>query len=280
MAIQSAAGAGEKKYGTGRQATVNQINKEMLNSPHNKNLAKSTIYNAIAWGDIGVSPLKTGRQGLIPPQLTHGLACYSVMMQVSGEGEALSLKMRAISSAITLGTQFENKFSTDSSPLLLSAKAIDYEDRRVDWLTYQNITDWNIAAKNFLISIGMGTEDQGLIRECFICFLFSIAGNSTNCLFVCFIADAVESKMGLVHEDNVDWFLTLDETHHEFSTVGTRGGAAAGHYINPSFPRSGKQCIVSTFHMTGVYGTTLRGEPLIPPLHPEYGISPRRRLHD
>jgi len=26
--------------------------------------------------------------------------------------------------------------------------------------------------------------------------------------------------MGLVHEDDVDWFLTLDETHHEFSTVG------------------------------------------------------------
>ncbi len=50
--------------------------------------------------------------------------------------------------------------------------------------------------------------------------------------------------MGLVHEDDVDWFLTLDETHHEFSTVGARGGAAAGRYINPSFPRSGEQCIV------------------------------------
>ena len=70
--------------------------------------------------------------------------------------------------------------------------------------------------------------------------------------------------MGLVHEDDVDWFLTLDETHHEFSTVGARGGAAAGRYINTSFPRSGERCIVSTFHTTGVYGTTLRGEPLVP----------------
>jgi hypothetical protein len=70
--------------------------------------------------------------------------------------------------------------------------------------------------------------------------------------------------MGLVHEDDVDWFLTLDETHHEFSTVGARGGAAAGRYVNPSFPRSGERCIVSSFHTTGVYGTTLRGEPLIP----------------
>ncbi len=63
--------------------------------------------------------------------------------------------------------------------------------------------------------------------------------------------------MGLVHEDDVNWFLTLDETHHEFSTVGTRGGAAAGRYINTSFPWSGERCIVSTFHTTGVYGTTM-----------------------
>jgi len=110
----------------------------------------------------------------------------------------------------------------------------------------------------------MGTEDRGLIRECFVCFLFSFAGNSTNCLFVRFIADAVESKMGLVHEDDVDWFLTRDETHHEFSTVGARGGAAAGRYINPLFLRLEEQCIVSTFHTMDVYGTTLHGEPLIP----------------
>ena len=91
--------------------------------------------------------------------------------------------MSAILSAITLGTQFENKFSTnylwwktglDHPCLILPAKAIDNKDCRVDWLMYQNITNWNIAAKNFPISIGMGTEDQGLIRECFICFLFFI----------------------------------------------------------------------------------------------------------
>jgi len=70
--------------------------------------------------------------------------------------------------------------------------------------------------------------------------------------------------MRLVHKDDVNWFLTLDETHHEFLTVGARGGAAAGRYINPSFPWSGERCIVSTFYTTGVNGTTLCGEPLIP----------------
>jgi hypothetical protein len=78
------------------------------------------------------------------------------MVQASGEGEASSLKMRAILSDITLGTKFENKFSSDylwrktrfdHPRLICLAKAIDNEDFRVDWLTYQNITDWNIAAK-------------------------------------------------------------------------------------------------------------------------------------
>jgi len=132
LAVQSAAGAGEKKDGTGLWATVNRTNKEMLNSPHDKKLTKNTIYNAIARGDFGVSLLKTGQRGLIPPELTHGLACH---------GEASSLKMRAILSAITLGTQFENKFSTDylwrktrldHPRLIFPAKAIDNEDRRVD----------------------------------------------------------------------------------------------------------------------------------------------------
>jgi len=52
LAVQSAAGAGGKKYGTGLRAAVNRINKEMLNSPHDKKLTKSTIYNAIARGGL------------------------------------------------------------------------------------------------------------------------------------------------------------------------------------------------------------------------------------
>jgi hypothetical protein len=133
----------------------------------------------------------------------HGLACHSVMMQASGEGEVSSLKMRAISSAITLGTKFENKFSSDylwqktrfDHPCLICpAKAINNEDRQVNWLTYQKITDWNIAAKTFLISIGMGTKDRGLICKCFVWFLFSFAGNSTNFLVCSFVSFQTPSR--------------------------------------------------------------------------------------
>jgi hypothetical protein len=158
LAMQSTAGS--KQCSTGLWATVNHINKKMINSPNDEKLTKSTIYNSVAWGDFGVSPLMNSRQGVIPPKLTHGLACHFVMMQASGEGEALLLKMRAILLAITLGTKFENTFfinylwrktRLDHPPLIMPEKAIDNKDCRVDWLTYQNINNWNTRAKKLLL---------------------------------------------------------------------------------------------------------------------------------
>ena len=54
-----------------------------------------------------------GRPLTIPSELTHGLACYAVMMQSSGKGEASSIKMRAIGGALMLGTPHKNKFSME-----------------------------------------------------------------------------------------------------------------------------------------------------------------------
>jgi hypothetical protein len=261
------------------QNAVDQINMQLLHSPNDKKLKKTTVYNAIARGSFGVSPLKNGRPRKVLPELTCGLACHAVMMQASGKGEASSLKMRAIAGALMLGTQFENKFSTDylwqrtrieHPKMIYPAKAIDNEDRHVDWLTYKNINDWNKRAKEFLIDIGMCTPERGLIRKSLVC-LTCLPYYRWTIVLTCllfyhdvFIADAVESEVGLVHEDDVDRFLTLNETHYEFSIVGAKGGATVGRYINPSFPRSGERCIVSNFHTTGVFGTTLRGEPLPP----------------
>ena len=83
-----------------------------------------------------------------------------------------------------LGTPHENKFSMEylwrqnrikHRKMIMPAKAINNEDRRVNWLTYKNIMDWNEKAKAVLISCGMCTEEKGLIRKLFVCFY-----NSTN----------------------------------------------------------------------------------------------------
>ena len=85
-------------------------------------------------------------------------------------------------------------------------------------------------------------------------------------MFLLYHADGVMSEVSLVHPDDVDWFMTLDETHHELSTVGNRGGSTTTRFANPSFQRSGDRVVESGGHITGVYAYTLRGEAL-PPMY-------------
>ena len=92
--------------------------------------------------------------------------------------------------------------------------------------------------------------------------------NSLTIIF-CFFSssiDGVASEISLIHPDDINWFVTMDETHHEFSTEGHKGGSTAIQYSTSSFHRSGEQCITSTTHTTGVYGTSCGGEAL-PPLY-------------
>lgn len=100
------------------------------------------------------------------------------MMQSSGEGEASAIKMRSVASAMTLGTAYEKiirieylwkRTRMEHPRMIMPAKAINNEDRRVDWLTYKNIKEWNQRAKQFLLGCGMCTPEQGLIRKFFVC---------------------------------------------------------------------------------------------------------------
>ena len=71
--------------------------------------------------------------------------------------------------------------------------------------------------------------------------------------------------MSLVHPDDVDWFVTLDETHHRYSSQGNKGGQSELRFACPSFPRVGDRIVESAHHTTGVYAFNLHGDPL-PPL--------------
>jgi len=74
------------------------------------------------------------------------------------------------------------------------------------------------------------------------------------------------SDISLIHPDDANWFITLDETHHAFSTKGNKGGSTEVRFTNPCFPRSGDRVIENSHHTTGVYGYTLAGE-VLPPLY-------------
>jgi hypothetical protein len=83
------------KRGNGVDSICQRVNDEMLTSPADRKLRPSTLHRAVQRGEFGISPLKLGRKSSLPKELTQALAVHSVMMQVSGEGEMSSIKMRS-----------------------------------------------------------------------------------------------------------------------------------------------------------------------------------------
>ena len=162
------------KRGNGVDSICQRVNDEMLTSPADRKLRPSTLHRAVQRGEFGISPLKLGRKSSLPKEFTQALAVHSVMMQVSGEGEMSSIKMRTLATAMTLGTPHEGKL-TDAHiwkmtrhrhpEYIKPAQAVDNEDRRVDWLTYRNIMLWMKMAKKFLFAVEMAKDEPGLIRK-------------------------------------------------------------------------------------------------------------------
>jgi hypothetical protein len=83
-------------------------------------------------------------------------------------------------------------------------------------------------------------------------------------LFLEIFADGVESELSLVHPDDVDWFITLDETHRDLMTQGNKGRLTTICYANISFVRSGDRLVETSSHTTGVNGFTPQGESFLP----------------
>ncbi len=93
--------------------------------------------------------VSTGVRGTVcVPNL---LFVLKFIVQVSGEGEMSSLKMRTLATAMMVGTPHEEKLTSDyvwkmcrhrHPEYIKLAQAVDNEDRRFDWLTYNNIIKW------------------------------------------------------------------------------------------------------------------------------------------
>ncbi len=121
------------------------INDEMLSSPNYRKLSKTTVHTEVSeQKQFGKSPPKWGKNESIPSVVPYALAIQSAMMQVSGEGEALAVNMKATAHALVAGTTHENKFNVayvwrrarmDYHKILNPIRAKSNEDQHVDWLT-------------------------------------------------------------------------------------------------------------------------------------------------
>ncbi len=97
------------KRGTGIRTVLARINSDMLNSPNDKLLTKTTIHDAVSRGEFGVSPpRKAGKPTVVSHESTHATALHAVMMQVCDKGEASPLLMHSFSSALIDGTTHQN----------------------------------------------------------------------------------------------------------------------------------------------------------------------------
>ena len=102
------------KRGYGVISIVKECNSTLLTSQNNCRLNNSTLHEVVVADRIGVSPPKCGQPSIIPDCLNDALATHSTMMQVAGEGEALSGKMKALLTAgLVAGTKSEHKFNLD-----------------------------------------------------------------------------------------------------------------------------------------------------------------------
>ena len=163
------------KRGYGAAAVATQINKTMLTSPNDRKVSKTNLYTEVVLrGQNGKSPPVRGRPCSISSVLPYALATHSAMMQVSGEGEASAVRMKTTLHALVSGTPHENKFNVgyawrrtrkDYPEVLNPVRAKGNEDRRVDWLTFKNIHEWNSRAKHVLVNMGMLKDEIGEIRK-------------------------------------------------------------------------------------------------------------------
>ncbi len=58
--------------------------------------------------------------------------------------------------------------------------------------------------------------------------------------------------------------INMDETHHDLSITGDKGGPRAMSYHNPAFQQGATQGVKSARHVTGAYATNSAGEALPP----------------
>ncbi len=77
------------------------------------------------------------------------------------------------------------KYNFSSRQNIVTNQAVNNQDHRINWLTFKNIIKWNKATKDFLVLIGMGTPEQGLICKliAFTVFIIAISNNCSGLLF-------------------------------------------------------------------------------------------------
>ena len=220
----------------------------LASGPGRKQLARSTIYEATKGGLAGQSPKKRGPPPKIPDAFLNGLASHAQVCQV-GDGELRAKQMKRVIGASMLGTQYENEFQADTvwrkvcerhPQAFIAANKMTVEDARAQWTTHDNLDQWFTDVKADLLATEMVVDEIELDEN----------GD---------LVSEVRFKPDVKRR-----IINMDETHHDLSITGDKGGSRSVTYHNPLLQRGANRGVKSARHVTGAYATTAAGEALPP----------------
>ena len=218
-----------------------------------RKLAKSTIYRAIAKGIAGKSPLKMGPPPIVPPFLVETAAVHAEVCQADKGGEQKSVDIKRTIGAAILGTHMEKAFKVETvwrkmkreyPEKLQAVKLMSVDDSRAQWTTFTNLQQWFNDVKTDIINTGLVVDQE--VRD---------PANGSLISELDFRSDEVRRR-----------FVNMDDTHHDLSATGDRGGPRAVMYHNPQYQRGCRRSVKSSRHVTGVYATNAAGE-VLPPMY-------------
>jgi hypothetical protein len=213
-----------------------------------KRLARSTVYQAAKDGLAGMSPKNRGPASKIPRNFMKLVATHSEVSQV-GDGELKSKDFKRLIGASIVGTEHEASFKvetvwrrlrTEFPESLQASTRLMVEDARAQWTTFDNLNQWFDDVKKDLIKTGLVLNQQVLNDE-----------------------GAVVSEL-MFRKDTERRIINMDETHHDLSITGDKGGPRAVSYHNPAMQRGATRGVKSARHVTGAYATNAAGEALPP----------------
>ena len=200
-------------------------------------------------GIAGTSPKKNGPAPKIQHEFLETVATHAEVCQV-GDGELRGKDLRRLIGASIVGTAHANLYKTELvwrkvrtkfPESLQAATKIAVEDARAQWTTHDNLNQWFDDVKKDLLVTGLLVEDE---------VVFGKEGE---------VVSEVRFKMHSKRR-----IINMDETHHDLSDTGDKGGSRAVLYHNPLYQRVAVRGVKSARHVTGVYATDAAGEALPP----------------
>ena len=230
---------------------VSELNRK-YNLDGKKKLSKTTLYRAVRHGNIGVSPMKRGPASKIPDVLLDAVVLHAEVSQVGEGGELRGRDMKRMLGAAVLGTKYDDTFTVASAwkklrtrhpERLQAGNKVSMEEARSKWTTVNNLEQWFDDVKVDLVKSGLVIDRE--VRDAEGAFVSEVD----------FRSDDVRRRI-----------INMDETHHDLSITGDKGGSRALVYSNPKLQRGYKKTVKAGRHVTGVYATNAAGEAL-PPLY-------------